>query len=68
MFCFVFRSLIHSSQLSSNELTTLFQTVLTSSERYHLAKLLLSDSTLKTDDHINNNHNNDDDDKPNVND
>ncbi|CAH8599596.1 unnamed protein product [Schistosoma mattheei] len=62
------QSLIHSSQLSSNELTTLFQTVLTSSERYHLAKLLLSDSTLKTDDHINNNHNNDDDDKPNVND
>ncbi|CAH8621545.1 unnamed protein product [Schistosoma guineensis] len=63
------RSLIHSSQLSSNELTTLFQTVLTSSERYHLAKLLLSDSTLKMDDHINNNHNDDDDNnKQNVND
>ncbi|CAH8646460.1 unnamed protein product [Schistosoma haematobium] len=61
------QSLIHSSQLSSNELTTLFQTVLTSSERYHLAKLLLSDSTLKTDDHINNNNNNNNN-KQNVND
>ncbi|CAH8657551.1 unnamed protein product [Schistosoma rodhaini] len=54
------QSLINSSQLSSNELITLFKTVLTSSERCHLAKLLLSDSTIKIDD-INNNNDHDDD-------
>ncbi|XP_018652089.1 acetyl-CoA carboxylase [Schistosoma mansoni] len=54
------QSLINSSQLSSNELITLFKTVLTSSERCHLAKLLLSDSTIKIDDINNNNDHHDD--------
>ncbi|KAH8862498.1 Acetyl-CoA carboxylase [Schistosoma japonicum] len=52
--------LINGTQLSSNELTRLFRTVLNSSERHYLANLLLSDSTEVDDATIDDD---DDDDK-----
>ncbi|KAK4475691.1 hypothetical protein MN116_000638, partial [Schistosoma mekongi] len=54
--------LISGTQISSNELSTLFRTALNSSERYYLANLLLSDSTEVDNSTINDDKDDDDDD------